>query len=408
MTMPRARIRLEIHGSLATRDGAHKLLIALPSDCMTVTAFLLSLHQRYLESECSQLLCSVGGFALPPSELIPNVLRSEDALFVGPAFEMTGLAKRRRLGVAAVGDDSLSEGVPCYDPQEGGKGLFAALSVCGAVFVPSADEGLQLPPPDYAAWRELWQHATSDFEAFKARPPARIHQLRFSQGEDLLRTLSGESKEHTPDVRYNFGVGQTALRANSKSWKDLRWIPDSFKSMLQTLSRLVAVELSQLTELEKEPKGTLGANVLTDSESWAGSRLRHSLYPSNGSCTEHTDYGILTLQQSNGPGLEAFIRGSWQTLEPPPGFVVLFAGDMLEILTNGSVRALRHRVCSHAMTAGADEKCARQSNILFLQPDNDTLVQPLAPYIRGDQHDLAAVRYGDWHRKKTSLAFRKP
>ena len=182
--------------------------------------------------------------------------------------------------------------------------------------------------------------------------------------------------------------------------------PRKLQVSFLTLSKLVATELPQLTNQDWEPRGSLGANILAGAETWAGSRLRHSLYPSNGSCTEHTDYGVLTLQQSTGPGLEALIAGAWQSLEPPPGFAVLFAGDMLEILTNGCVKALHHRVSRQA--EAADMQCARQSNIIFLQPDNNTLVQPLAPYVLGSGQDLAAVRYGDWHRKKTSLAFRQP
>ncbi|CAE7647059.1 NCS1 [Symbiodinium sp. CCMP2592] len=233
-----------------------------------------------------------------------------------------------------------------------GSGLFAALGVCWPSLV--SCQSLEL----------------------LARPAARNHQLRFSQGEDLLRTLSGESKVHTPDVRCNFGVGQTALRSKSwkESWKDLEWIPESFKSLFLTLSMLVATELPQLTNQSWEPRGSLGANILAGAETWAGSRLRHSLYPTNGSCTEHTDYGVLTLQQSTGPGLEALIGGAWQSSKEK------------QLMCNVHGR----------------------SNIIFLQPDNNTLVQPLALYVLGNGQDLAAVRYGDWHRKKTSLAFRQP
>ena len=392
----RPRIRVEIDRSIATCGGAHKILITLPNASLTVAEFLCWFQLRHLESEDWHLVSEVGGFALPPNELVPLVLQNDDVVFVRPASLLPPTKKAR---IADKFAPSLQ--VPHFHTQQDSGRLFAALSICGAVFVPHGEGGLHLPAPNFTAWRDLWQEVTSDFHAFRARLPVRSHQLRFSQGEDLFRTLVGESKAHTPDVRYNFGVGQTALRANCKSWKDLKWIPDSFKRIFLGLSGLVGAELSQLTNLEREPGGTLGANVLAQCESWAGSRLRHSLYPGKGSCTEHTDYGILTLQQSNGPGLEAFVDGKWQQLEPPPGFVVLFAGDMLEILTNGFVKALRHRVCVQA----GDEKCARQSNIVFLQPDNDTLVQPLAPYMRGDPHDIVAVRYGDWHKKKTSLAF---
>ncbi|CAK9018247.1 unnamed protein product [Durusdinium trenchii] len=179
---------------------------------------------------------------------------------------------------------------------------------------------------------------------------------------------------------------------------DLAWICDDFRRMLSILTNMVKEELSLAAADFKEPCGTLAAKVLSDCESWAGSRLRHSLYPPNGSCTEHTDYGVLTLQQSTGPGLEYFADNSWQTLEPPNGFAVIFAGDMLEVMTNGQVRALVHRVSPGDF---------RQSHIVFLQPDRDTIVQPLQSHLRKDGTDFPPVTYGEWHSKKTSLAFRK-
>ena len=36
--------------------------------------------------------------------------------------------------------------------------------------------------------------------------------------------------------------------------KELKWIPEDFQSVLLTLSQLVAAELHELTDLEKEPQ----------------------------------------------------------------------------------------------------------------------------------------------------------
>ena len=106
--------------------------------------------------------------------------------------------------------------------------------------------------------------------------------------------VGGVESTHTPDVRYNFWVGQAALR--SKSWKNLEWIPESFKSLFLTLLKLVATELPQLTDEDWEPRGSLGANILAGAaETWAGSRLRNSLHTNTGSCAEHTDYGVIQV-----------------------------------------------------------------------------------------------------------------
>ena len=46
----------------------------------------------------------------------------------------------------------------------------------------------------------------------------------------------------------------------------------------------------------------------------------------------------------------------------------------------------------------------RQSHMLFLQPDCDTVVAPLADFRSADGADLPPVQYGDWHVEKHRLA----
>jgi len=240
------------------------------------------------------------------------------------------------------------------------------------------------------------------------RNPVQVGVLKFSQGEDLRRTLVGDSKAHTPDKRYNFGAGIDALDGTAEQWGDLHWIRCCFEEAITMLTELMKVEIGPLAR--DEPPGTLGAMVANGREYWAGSRLRHCLYPPSGSCTEHTDYGVITLQQSTAVGFQGKINGTWQNLQPPDGTALVLAGDMLERMTNGKVRALLHRVVMSPtdvdQTPQAD--VMRQSHIIFLQPDRNTLVQPLLPHIRGDGRDMAPIRYGDWHRTKTSLAFARP
>ena len=106
---------------------------------------------------------------------------------------------------------------PCVDPwQAGSRHLLAALRVCGAVFVRIREDVFPDGVPDFPAWHRLWRQATEEPTVFYKRGIVRSRQLRFSKGEDLLRTRVGEGKTHTPDVRYNFGLGKDALR--SKAW----------------------------------------------------------------------------------------------------------------------------------------------------------------------------------------------
>ena len=117
---------------------------------------------------------------------------------------------------------------------------------------------------------------------------------------------------------------------------------------------------------------------------------------------------MLTVQFSNAPGLEVFTEGSWHIVaKPPEGAALVMAGDMLERLTNGVVKAgdvkslpfsiiFPCRLCltgsiqslelqknyekeKRKLSLRSSEGPMRQSHIIFLQPDEDTVVGPSGP-----------------------------
>jgi len=221
--------------------------------------------------------------------------------------------------------------------------------------------------------------------------------------------MTGMHKRHQPDRRITFGVSDSAVFGTRKpDWEELGWIAEDYAALKAVVANLINDELAEVCGGET-CRGTLGAK-LRNAEAWSQSAMRHCLYPSGGSCTEHTDYGVVTWQHCTSSGLEAHIRGGWQRLQPPNDCAVLFAGDMLARLTNGKVPALVHRVCieeenSCEKLPVRDRDPVRQAHILFLQPDRETIIQPLKPYLSGTGHDLQPIRYGDWHQKKVELAF---
>ena len=141
----------------------------------------MALQQRHVETERSQLLCHVSGFALHPSELILQVLRDEDVVCVGP--DSRSLVKRRRT------DAGTSSAVPFFPGH--GSGFFAALSVCGAIF--ASCQSLEIQTPNYAAWGKLRQEATSDFHAFNVRLPVRDWEPRGTLGASILAQRPGQA-----------------------------------------------------------------------------------------------------------------------------------------------------------------------------------------------------------------------
>jgi len=292
--------------------------------------------------------------------------------------------------------------------------LLEVLGLSGAVYLTPGWESAGKPDageadlrPDYDRWHELMMEAVWKSKKWKSRPCVHDRHLRFSTSEDLSRTLLGEAKYHKPDKRVAFGLSESSARSRLVDWGDLQWAADDYKSLKDAVASMFESEVADICGRENGDRGLLGVKLRLGWEQWGRSGLRHCVYPAEGTCSSHTDYGVVTLQFSNGPGLEVFANGSWQVLEDPPqGGALLFAGDMLERLTNGRIKALPHRVHVQPESLSCDSRRGvRQSHIIFLQPDSDTWVAPLKPYLLNDGNDLDPIRYGDWHHMKVSLAF---
>lgn len=86
----------------------------------------------------------------------------------------------------------------------------------------------------------------------------------------------------------------------------------------------------------------------------------------------HKDYGWLTLLlQDELGGLQVeVLDGAWIDARPVPGAFVVNIGELLEVATQGYLRATRHRVVS---PAGRE----RFSIPVFLDPRLDAVVEPL-------------------------------
>lgn len=332
--------------------------------------------------------------------------------------------------------------IPEVDVCGAGQGhLLEALHVCGAVFLApgwgqaypsgrftssvSRDRGVTnslRPIADDLAlawerWRSLLVEATYERERWRSRPCVHGRHLRISANEDLRRTQLGKDKQHLPDCRSTFGLSDCSARSPFLDWADLKWIRDGFFSIKARLTNLMEHELSAKCTDERGASQSFGVKLSRRRELWGSTALRHCFYGSRGCCSPHTDYGIATLQYSDAPGLQAFIDSRWFPITPPPGFSLLFAGDMLERLTNGKIKALLHRVeidvqepASWVLKPDSEKGLAiyRQSHILFLQPDEDTIIQPLIAFQDSKSgSNFEPIRYGDWHKQKVQLAFNR-
>ena len=93
------------------------------------------------------------------------------------------------------------------------------------------------------------------------------------------------------------------------------------------------------------------------------------------------DYGLITLlYQDEIGGLE--VKGtsdSWTPAKPIKDAVLINAGDMLEMYTNGRLPATLHRVI--IPEEEIKQRTTRQSIVFFVHPDHDTLISPLPAFL---------------------------
>lgn len=111
------------------------------------------------------------------------------------------------------------------------------------------------------------------------------------------------------------------------------------------------------------PMALLRGNYYPERPDWAGEQ--------DFGIAEHTDYGCVTLLAMDGtPGLEVQMPdGSWSAVTAQPGEFVINFGEMLQMWTNGAVKATLHRVVG--------SKDTRISVPLFFNPNYSTNVAPL-------------------------------
>jgi len=112
----------------------------------------------------------------------------------------------------------------------------------------------------------------------------------------------------------------------------------------------------------------------------------------------HTDYGFVTiLAVDEVPGLEVLgPDGQWVLAVPPPGGMVMNAGDLLHRWSNGRWRSTPHRVYNHP-------EQVRYSIPFFYEPHVTADVEPLAHL---GEPRFEPVNYGEYamHRFRSNYS----
>jgi len=143
--------------------------------------------------------------------------------------------------------------------------------------------------------------------------------------------------------------------------------------MLRCIAGAIGENPSYFDDKFDRPMALLRGNYYPERPDWAGDK--------DFGIAAHTDYGCLTLLASDGvPGLEVQGRdGNWAAVNAEPGEFVINFGEMLEMWTEGRVKATLHRV--------KGSKHERISVPLFFNPNHDANVAPDgATVIRAGEH----------------------
>nr|VFK68369.1 MAG: Isopenicillin N synthase [Candidatus Kentron sp. UNK]VFK73612.1 MAG: Isopenicillin N synthase [Candidatus Kentron sp. UNK] len=173
---------------------------------------------------------------------------------------------------------------------------------------------------------------------------------------------------------------------NDTRWPSLEFketVLEFYESCLKGTFKIQRV-FSAILEKEKD--------FFVNAHSGSNTTMRMLYYPKHGTDIDnrnhlgagaHTDYGMITLLfQDDVAGLEVKDKeGVWQPVEPDKNKIVINIGDLMERWTNGVFRSTPHRVQSKL----GDED--RYSIAIFVNPDNDTVIETLDSCITESKPD---------------------
>lgn len=183
-----------------------------------------------------------------------------------------------------------------------------------------------------------------------------------------------------PDYKQVFDCGFEAPETGLPVYAPNLWParPEGFREVIEAYyrdARAVAMDLLRgiaegigqdrnfFDDKFDRPMALLRGNYYPPRPDWAGEK--------DFGIAAHTDYGCLTLLGTDGvPGLEVLGRDDqWHAVNAQPGAFIINFGEMLEMWTEGRVKATLHRV------RGSSEQ--RISVPLFFNPNHDANVAPI-------------------------------
>jgi len=205
-----------------------------------------------------------------------------------------------------------------------------------------------------------------------------------AQGRENFREENGE-KRGIMEIREAFDIFNTSPTArlpeaggatDRKTFQDLsQQSIDLSTRILRALSLVLDKDLHFLENLHRN---MMKGNNKSTMRTLFYPPIEGPVQPGTIRCGEHSDYGTLTLlYQDSYPGLEVkSTSGEWVAAPSIAGSLLVNIGDLMEMWTNGDYPATVHRVM--IPEEEVTRRCARQSIVFFVHPDDEVLVEPLS------------------------------
>ncbi|KAK9704852.1 hypothetical protein RND81_07G015200 [Saponaria officinalis] len=97
--------------------------------------------------------------------------------------------------------------------------------------------------------------------------------------------------------------------------------------------------------------------------------------------SKHTDPTLINIIQSGRvPGLQVFKNGQWFSIDTPPNAFVVFMGNQIEVISNGMLKAVEHRVVNSTE--------ARTSIVFNVTPSDDCVVGPAKALVEAQEKPI--------------------
>nr|BAJ65444.1 gibberellin 2-oxidase [Torenia fournieri]BAJ76664.1 gibberellin 2-oxidase [Torenia fournieri] len=174
--------------------------------------------------------------------------------------------------------------------------------------------------------------------------------------------------------------------------------------------RKMACEILEMVadELKIQPRNVF-SKLLMDEESDSVFRLNH--YPPSDDESreknligfgEHTDPQIISVLRSNNTsGLQISLRdGKWISIPPDETSFFVNVGDSLQVMTNGRLKSVRHRVVAN----NNNKSFGRLSMIYFGGPPLSEKIAPLPSLVKAGESE-SLYREFTWFDFKKSVVY---